>query len=245
MPHAALEKHLHGKTALVTGAGRGIGRAIARRFAVGGANVVITSRTADQLNETKRLIEQGGGGGRVLAVTADVSVRDEVDGVVGEAVELFGGVDILVNNAGVAPVATIEDMEPEMFDHLLSTNIRAVYLCTRAVWAIMVERDGGVVVNIASLAAFDPFPGLGAYGAAKAFVVAYTKSLAKEGAESGIRVYAIAPGAVETPMLRGAFPEFPREKALHPDEIAALVETVVSPVFRHSSGQVVKIMHNG
>lgn len=242
MTHADTTPHLNGKTAVVTGAGRGIGRAIARRLAVHGANVVITSRTADQLDETRRLIERGGGGGRVFAMTADVSQRADVEKLFSETVELFGRTDVLVNNAGVAPLAEIEDMEPEMFDHMIEANIRSVYLCSRAAWPTMRAHGEGAIVNIASLAAFDPFPGFAAYGAAKAFIVAYTKNLAKEGAAAGIRVYGIAPGAVETPMLRSAFPDFPGEKALNADEVAALVETVLSPAFRHSSGQTVTIM---
>ncbi|MBK8268956.1 MAG: SDR family oxidoreductase [Planctomycetes bacterium] len=236
-------KHfLFGKTAIVTGAGRGIGRAIARRFAVHGANVIITSRTADQLDETKRLIERGGGGGRVFAQTADVSNAGDVEKLIEDSHAIFERVDVLVNNAGVAPLAMIEEMEPEMFDHILSTNVRTVYLCTRAVWPIMREQGGGAIVNIASLAAFDPFPGFTAYGAAKAFVVAYTKSLAREGQPFGIRVHGVAPGAVETGMLRGAFPTFPSEKALDADDIAAMVEAVLSPAYRHSTGQTVPVM---
>lgn len=236
-------KHfLCGKTAIVTGAGRGIGRAIARRFAVHGANVIITSRTADQLDETKRLIERGGGGARVFAQTADVSNAGDVDKLIEDSLAIFERVDVLVNNAGVAPLAMIEEMEPEMFDHILSTNVRTVYLCTRAVWPIMREQGGGAIVNIASLAAFDPFPGFTAYGAAKAFVVAYTKSMAREGQPFGIRVHGVAPGAVETGMLRGAFPTFPSEKALDADDIAAMVETVLSPAYRHSTGQTVPVM---
>ncbi len=242
MTHADSTPHLSGKTAVITGAGRGIGRAIARRLAVHGANVVITSRTADQLDETRRLIERGGGGGRVFAMTADVSQRADVEKLFAETTGLFGTVDVLVNNAGVAPVAEIEDMEPEMFDHLIEANIRSVYLCSRAAWPMMRANGGGVIVNIASVAAYDPFPGFAAYGAAKAFVVAYTKNLAREGAAAGIRVYAVAPGAVETPMLRSAFPDFPGEKALNADEVAAMVETMLSPAFRHSSGQTVTIM---
>lgn len=233
--------HLHGKAVIVTGAGRGIGRAIARRMAAHGANVVIISRTADQLDETRRLIERSGG--RALALNADVTEPSDVEKIVEETSEVFGPVRVLVNNAGAAPPGLIEDMEPGQFDHILQTNVRSVYLCSRAVWPTMRENGGGVIVNIASLAAFDPFPGFAAYGASKAFVVAYTKSLAKEGVPFGIRVHGVAPGAVETTMLRGAFPDFPAEKALSPDDIAAVVETVSSPVYRYSSGQTVTVVH--
>lgn len=227
------------KVALVTGGGRGIGRAIALRLGAAGARVVVTSRTRGQLDETCQLIE--GGGGDARAVVCDVSVEEEVAHLVEAARSAFGGVDILVNNVGVAPLGTIDQMTPEVFDQILRVNVRTVYLCSRAVWPIMVAGGGGKIVNIASVAAYDAFPGFGAYGAAKAFVVAYTKELAKEGAAVGIRLYGVAPGAVETEMLRGAFPDFPAAQALDPDEVAAMVETMLSPAHAHSSGQTVML----
>ncbi|MFQ5428844.1 MAG: SDR family NAD(P)-dependent oxidoreductase [Phycisphaerae bacterium] len=226
---------LKGKTAIVTGAGRGIGRAIARRLAAAGARVAIAARTVDQLDETSRMIERGGG--TALAVPADVSRADAVEHLIRETRSRFGDVDLLVNNAGTAPLATIDQMELEVFDKIIATNVRTVYLCCRGVWPYMCARGEGVIVNISSVAAYDAFPGFAAYGAAKAFVVAYTKSLAREGESCGIRVYGIAPGAVETDMLRGALPDFPEEKALAPDDVAAMVETVLSPAHRYSSGQ--------
>jgi NAD(P)-dependent dehydrogenase (short-subunit alcohol dehydrogenase family) len=232
-------KFLGGKTALVTGAGRGIGRAIAHRLGIVGANVAVTSRTSDQLEQTRRLIEMEGA--RSLAIPADVSQVADVERVIAETESLFGGVDILVNNAGTAPLATIDQMEPDVFDRIIATNVRTVYLCSRGVWPLMQERGGGAIVNISSISAYDPFPGFAAYGAAKAFVVAFTNSLAVEGKEHGIRVYGVAPGAVETQMLRSAFPTFPDDKVLEPDDVAALVVTMLSPACRYSSGQTIII----
>ena len=233
------ERNIKGKTAIITGAGRGIGRAIARRLAVGGASVVVASRTQSQLDETQRMIERAGG--KVLAVSADVSNVEDVQRLVDEANSAFGGVDILVNNAGFASLATIDQMEPPVFDQIIAMNVRTVYLCTHAVWPIMLERDGGVIVNISSVAAYDPFPGFAAYGAAKAFVATYTRALATEGKSCGIRVYGVAPGAVETEMLRGAFPSFPLEKTLQPDDVAAFVELLIDPACRHISGQTITV----
>lgn len=230
---------IRGKAAVVTGGGRGIGRSIARRLAAAGANVVVAARTVDELGETQRLIEQSGG--RVLAIAGDVSREEDVERLFGEAREVFGPVQLLVNNAGVAPLAEIEEMEPQLFDRIVATNVRAVYLCCRAAWADMTAAGGGAIVNISSVAAFDPFRGFAAYGAAKAFVNAYTRALADEGAPRGIRVHGVAPGAVETNMLRDAFPEFPRNQTLDPDEVAALVETLLSPACRHVSGQTIVI----
>ena len=233
------ECYIKGKTAIVTGAGRGIGRAIARRLAVAGANVVAASRTREQLDETRRMIERANG--RVLAVSADVSDAEDVQRLVDETLSVYGGIDILINNAGSAALATIDQMEPHVFDSIVAMNIRTVFLCSHAVWPIMAEKKSGTIINIASVAAFDPFPGFAAYGAAKAFVVTYTKALAAEGKSCGIRVYGVAPGAVETEMLRGAFPTFPAEKALQPDDIAAYVESLLGPACRHICGQTVTV----
>ncbi len=229
---------IKGKTAVVTGAGRGIGRAIARRLGALGANVVIASRTSEQLEETRRSIERDGA--RALAVVADVTDAEDVDRLMSATDSLFGGVDILVNNAGFAPMGPIEEMEPPLFDRIIATNIRSVHLCTRAAWPHL-ARGGGVVVNISSVAAYDPLEGLAVYGAAKAFVNAYTRSLAAEGKAAGIRVYGVAPGAVETGMLRGLLPDYPAEKTLEPDEVAALVELLLAPACRYVSGQTLVI----
>ena len=230
---------IKGRTAIVTGAGRGIGRAIALRLAAAGTKVAIVSRTLDQLNETRQLIERSGG--RALAVVADITKVDDVSRLVEETRSAFGGVDILVNCAGFASVATIEHMEPAVFDALVATNVRAVFLCCRQVWPFMAKSGSGAIVNISSVAAYDPFPGLGAYGATKAFVNAYTKALADEGKPLGIRVYGVAPGAVETDMLRSSFPDYPANQTLDPDDVAALVETLLSPACTHISGQTLVI----
>ncbi|GMU33466.1 MAG: SDR family oxidoreductase [Planctomycetia bacterium] len=230
---------LRGQTAVVTGAGRGIGRAIARRLAAAGAHVAITSRTAEQLHETQKCIERDNG--RVLSIVADVTREEDVERLFAETAEVLGPVKILINNAGISPVAKIEEMEPHLFDTLVCTNIRSVFLCTRAVWDGMVKSGGGSIVNISSVSAYDPFPGLAAYGGAKAFVTTYSKGLAEEGRPRGIRVYCVAPGAVETDMLRGAFPEFPEDQVLQPEDVASLVELLLMPGARYSSGQSITI----
>jgi len=231
--------NLKDKAAIVTGAGRGIGRAIARRLAGSGAAVAAVARTASEVNETRRLIESAGG--QALAVAADVTRESDVERLVQEAHEAFGRIDMLVNNAGIAPLAGIDDMTPATFDAILATNIRAVYLCSRAAWPHLAQAGGGAIVNMSSVASFDPFPGFAAYGAAKAFVNVYTKALAAEGAPKDIRVYAVAPGAVETTMLRERFPDFPRDKTLAPDDVAVLVESLLSPECRRESGQTITI----
>jgi NAD(P)-dependent dehydrogenase (short-subunit alcohol dehydrogenase family) len=230
---------LKGKIAIVTGSGRGIGRSIARRLSLAGANVALAARTADQLDETRRMIERDGG--TALAVPSDVTKEADVDRLVEESLGLSGRLEILVNNVGSAPLATIDRMEPELFDHIIASNIRPVYLCCRAVWPIMTSGGCGAIVNISSVAAQDPFPGFAAYGAAKAFVNTYTRALAAEGREAGIRVYGVAPGAVDTQMLRSAFPDYPADKMLSPDDVAMLVESLLSPAGRYVSGETITI----
>jgi 3-oxoacyl-[acyl-carrier protein] reductase len=230
------------KSAIVTGAGRGIGRAIAVRLAAAGANVAITSRTQSQIDETRQIIEKSGG--RSLGIVGDITRTEDVGRLVEQTRSTFGGVDILVNCAGYAAVATIDQMDLPDFDALVATNVRAIFLCCRAVWPMMTKAGGGAIVNISSVAAYDPFPGLGAYGATKAFVNAYTKALSDEGKPHGIRVYGVAPGAVETDMLRGSFPDYPADQTLHPGDVAALVETLLSPGCTYISGQTIVIKKN-
>ncbi len=227
---------LKGKTVIVTGAGRGIGRAIARRLSAAGANVAIAARSERELNETRRLIAR-----ECLAVTADLTQTEDVDRLIDEAVAAYGRLDGLINNAGVAPCGPIESLEPDQFDDLVAINIRAVYLCCRAAWSKMAESGGGVIVNMSSLAAEDPFPGFAAYGGTKAFVNLFSQALHAEGHPQNIRVYCVAPGAVETQMLRGPFPDFPADKALDADEVATLVESLFSPAAKHIGGQPIRI----
>lgn len=233
---------LKGQVALVTGAGRGIGRATAQRLAELGARVALASRNADELNQTRQLIASVGG--EALAIPTDISNETAVGAMVDQTRSHFGRIDILINNAGVAPSGTIESLNPATFDALVAINIRGVYLCCRAVWPHMKKAGGGVIVNISSVAALDPFPGLGAYGATKAFVNLYTKALADEGAPLGIRVFGIAPGAVDTQMLRGLYPDFPSDQMIPPDAIAAAVEQLLLPEATAVPGQTIVVKKN-
>jgi len=230
---------LNGRTIIVTGAGRGIGRAIARRLGASRANVVAVARNERELDETRRMVERDGS--RCLAVRADVARTDDVDRMVQETMRAFARIDGLVNNAGMAVLSPIDALEPEHFDALVASNIRSVFLCCRAVWQTMRESGGGMIVNVSSLAADDPFPGFAAYGATKAFVNTFSQALHAEGVPVGIRVYCVAPGAVETQMLRGPFPDYPAERTLEPDDVAALIEGLFAPAARHIGGQPIRI----
>lgn len=222
---------------IVTGGGRGIGRAIAARFADAGSQVVVASRGATDLEETQKEIEKSGG--RCVGVPTDVCSADDVNALVETTVKRFGRVDVLVNNAGVAPMGKLEEMDPQVFRTLMSVNVEAVYLGCRAVWPVMRRQGSGAIVNMSSIASADPFPGFAAYGASKAWINAWTKSLAEEGRPFGIRVYAVAPGAVETKMLRDVFPTFPSEQTLDPADVANMVFTLTQPACVHATGATV------
>ncbi len=228
---------------VVTGGGRGIGRAICQRFAADGAQVVAASRSAVELEETQRIIEQAGG--RCHVQVSDVCVPDEIDSLIEITANRFGRIDVLVNCAGIAPQAAIEELGPALFTTIMTVNVNAVYYASRRVWPVMKKQKSGVIVNISSIASVDPFPGFAAYGAAKAWVNAWTKALADEGRRVGIRVFGVAPGAVETRMLRDPFPTFPADQTLRPEDVADVVHALAEPDCRYATGQTVFVRRQG
>ena len=222
---------------VVTGGGRGIGRAICQRFASSGARIVAAARSTDELEETKTLIEQAGG--CCETHPTDVSKSDDIALLVETTTNRFGRIDVLINNAGVAELGTLEELSPDHFESMLTVNVKAVYYGCRAVWPIMRKQGGGVIINTSSAASSDPFPGFAAYGASKAWVNMWTKALSDEGKPLGIRIFAVAPGAVETKMLRGAFPDFPADQALTPKDVAEMFFMVAQPDCRFATGQTI------
>jgi len=229
---------LSGTVAIITGAGRGIGRATAIRLGKAGATVVLAARTESDLNESAQQVQTAGG--RAVVIPTDVTDEASVQNLIDNTISECGQINLLFNNAGVAPLAKVDEMPVEVFDNNINANIRSVYLCSRAAWPHLAASKGAII-NTASVAAFDAFPGFAAYGAAKAFVVAFTKFLAREGADQNIRVNCVAPGAVETGMLRGAFPDFPQDATLDPDEIAKMVAILASDAALYSSGQTITV----
>jgi NAD(P)-dependent dehydrogenase (short-subunit alcohol dehydrogenase family) len=228
---------------LVTGGGRGIGRAVCVRLARAGSQIVAVSRTVGELNETKASVERAGG--RCHIQPADVGVQDAVRSLVDEVVQRFGCIDTLVNCAGIAPRCAIEELTTDLFEKILAVNVRSTYLTCRAVWPVMKAKGGGVIVNVSSIASVDPFAGFAAYGAAKAWVNAWTHGLAEEGRSCGIRVFAVAPGAVETRMLRDPFPDFPKRDTLDPDHVADVVHVVTQAACRYATGQTIFVRRQG
>jgi len=190
--------NLDNKVALVTGAGRGIGKAVALELAAAGADIVFTNRTKALADATEAEVKALGR--RCLAVQADISQADQVEGMVAAANEALGGVDILVNNAGITRDGLLLRMTPEDWRSVMAVNLDGMFLVTRAVIKGMVRKRWGRVINLTSVVGFTGNPGQVNYASSKSAVVGFTKSIAKELGARNITCNAVAPGFIETDM---------------------------------------------
>src|SRR5580692_1780569 len=190
------------KLAVITGGGRGIGRAIALKFAAEGAAVVVAARTKSEIESVAREVREAGG--RAEGVSADVAAEDQCDNLIRAAIGQFGKIDILVNNAGeYGPVKPVEEISPGEWDRVIAVHLRGAYLLTRMVLPGMYARGSGVILNISSLSAKSAFAWGSPYAAAKAGMLGLTRVTAAEAARKGVRVNAICPGPVtETKMSK-------------------------------------------
>lgn len=222
------------RVALVTGAGSGIGRAVAERLAKNGESVVVNDLEGDAAEEVVLCIQNAGG--KAAGAPGDVSDSGAVEGVIEVAREAFGPPEVLVNNAGFLQPKRFVDLTIEDFDRMIAVHLRGTFLCTHAVLPGMLERGRGVVVNVASQLGQIGAEDLAHYSAANAGIIGLTKSLAREVSAGGVRVNAIAPGPVNTDLVMGLPEEWRRDKAAElplgrfgePYEVAETVSFLVS-----------------
>lgn len=237
---------LKGQIAIVTGAGQGIGRAIAIKLAKEGAAVTVNDIDLEKAEKVAEEIESQGG--QALPVKADVSKAEEVNRLVAQTLDKFKKVDILVNNAGIGKLTRFLEMTEAQWDSTMDVNIKAQFLCSKAVIEHMMKQKRGKIVNIASLAAHIGAPGLAAYGASKGGVVQLTKALAVEFGKYNIMVNAISPGFTLTEMVKQTGrdrPDFlegldriPLRRAAEPEDIANVVLFLASAESDYITGQV-------
>jgi NAD(P)-dependent dehydrogenase (short-subunit alcohol dehydrogenase family) len=246
-------EELKEKVAIVTGASRGLGRAVAKGLAAAGAKVALFSRTADELEAVAEEIRREGG--EALAMPGDVVGGSQVARLVSETVDRFGGVHILVNNAGIiGPARFLEDADPKAWSNTLAVNLTGAYHCCREVIPHMRSAGGGAIINVTSGLADMPFPHFCAYGASKAGLNQLTRSLSEEFREAGIRVNAVDPGILDTsmqariretgadtlrPEIHRRFLGFQKSGQLTPPEqLAPLFRYLASDESKHVTGRI-------
>ena len=239
---------LDGKTALVTGASRGIGRAIALCLAAEGARVAINyAGNVKAAEEVKASVEAAGG--TAILCQADIADSAAVEAMIADVVKEFGAIDILVNNAGITRDTLLMRMKDEDFAKVLDTNLKGVFYCTKAVAKLMMKKRAGRIINMASVVGLVGNAGQTNYAAAKAGVIGFSKSAAKELASRGITVNVVAPGFIGTDMTAG-LPESVKEKMLtdiplgrmgEPEDVANAVLFLASDQASYITGQVVNV----
>jgi 3-hydroxybutyrate dehydrogenase len=249
---------LKGSVALVTGGGRGIGRAIAMSIARAGGSVAVAARTAAEITAVAREIQRVGVG--AAAITCDVTDEASVARAVADVRERLGPIDILVNNAGLAESAPLSRTDSKLWERVLDVNLTGTYLCTREALPAMIERKNGRVINIASVAGKVGFMYTSAYCAAKHGVLGFTRAIALEVASKGITVNAICPGWVDTDMTttsvarivqktgrsaaeaRSALEAMsPQRRLVQPDEVATVAVFLAGPAAHGITGQAINV----
>lgn len=239
---------LKGKCAVITGAARGIGKAVALKLASLGANIVLNYRSSEkEVKEVENLIKDMGVD--VISVKGDISKLDEVENLVSVAKEKFGCIDIMVNNAGITKDTLILRMKEEDFDTVIDINLKGVFNCLKCITPIMVKQKHGKIINLSSVVGISGNAGQVNYSASKAGVIGMTKSLAKEVGSRGINVNAVAPGYIETDMTEALGDKYkeevkkniPLKKLGKPEDVANVVAFLSSEASDYVTGQVIQV----
>jgi 3-hydroxybutyrate dehydrogenase len=251
-------RDLREKIVLVTGGGRGIGRAIALKFAAAGSHVVITGRTQATLDAAAK--EAGCRSAKVLPLSCDVAQKAEVEALKQQITRRLGAVQILINNAGIAPAAAFLEMEDALWEEVMRVNLTGTYNCCKVFLPEMIAAGWGRIVNIASTVAKTSYPNISAYATSKHAVLGLTRSLAVETARFGVTVNAVCPGYVDTGLtqknaallaekkgkalddaleiLKSASPQ---RRLIEPEEVAALAVMLASEAARGINGQAINV----
>ncbi len=216
---------LQNKVALVTGAGRGIGKAIAVALAAAGCRIVLTARTATDLDAVQSEIQESGG--QALSVPADLTRDVDIDRLAGASQRAYGAIDVLINNAGWGKKSTIVRAAVQDWDQTLRVNLRAPMLLARLLLPAMIERKSGAVINISSISGKSGEAGSSAYAASKSGMIGFTQSLYEEVRDYGIKVSVILPGFVDTAMIPPV-KHLDRSKMIRPEDVAAAVLFVLN-----------------
>ncbi|MEL7354116.1 MAG: 3-oxoacyl-[acyl-carrier-protein] reductase [Cyanobacteria bacterium P01_A01_bin.116] len=235
------------KVAIITGSSRGIGKAAALAIASEGAKVVINyARSSDAADDVVSAIKADGG--EAIALQADVSKADDVDAMIKATMDAFGRIDVLVNNAGITRDTLLLRMKPEDWQAVIDLNLTGVFLCTRAVSKIMLKQRSGRIVNISSVAGLMGNPGQANYSAAKAGVIGFTKTVAKELAPRGVTANVVAPGFIATDMTgelkntEEILKFIPLARYGQPEEVAGLIRFLAAdPAAAYITGQVMNV----
>ena len=243
---------LTGKVAIVTGASRGIGRAIALGFAQAGADVVLVARSVDAMNDTAAQIRDEGR--KTLAVSTDVRNVDQITDMLHKTLDSFGKVDILVNNAGGDSGGSgyVLDMSVDEWRNGIDLNLNSLFYCSKIIGEVMVRNKAGNIINISSGMGFGPFPGGSHHAAARAGVINFTKSLALEWAPFNIRVNSLAPGYTETSLPAKVWKEHPEHleallknvplgRVAQPEEMASVAIFLASPASSYITGETIYV----
>ncbi len=232
-----------GKTAVITGSGRGLGKKLACQYAEKGANVVITARSTNEIKEVSKDINENYEG-NALPVTADVTVEEDVKKLVDKTVTKYGSVDILINNAAIHKSVPVLETDVSTWRKIIDVNLTGGFICAREFGRIMKEKKDGTIINISSTAADTYFPGFGAYSASKAGMIGFSRVLAEELGDYNINVITVKLGLVNTAYTRSRIKEGNPEDWIQPEEAGNVILYLSSEKANIITGTTVDITGN-